>query len=147
MASLLAGSSGSKARFDKLAPEVRVRLATSEAERMEAEIHVEEMEEEIENLKGHLDTIEKVIGNSSGGCLHPNRGVVEAAVAAISAKGGKGGGGKKKRKRAAAVQAAAPPTKALYEMLGKTGEAYSQDIIELGLTLMAAQLTAPQQFR
>ena len=29
-------------------------------------------------------------------------------------------------------------------MLGKTGEAYSQDIIELGLTLMAAQLTAPQ---
>ena len=144
MASLLAGSSGSKARFDKLAPEVRVRLATSEAERMEAEIHVEEMEEEIENLKEHLDTIEKVIGKSSGGSLLPNRGVVEAAVAAISAKGGKGGGGKKKRKRAAAVQAAAPPTKALYEMLGKTGEAYSQDIIELGLTLMAAQLTAPQ---
>ena len=34
--------------------------------------------------------------------------------------------------------------KALYEMLGETGEAYSQDIIELGLTLMAAQLTAPQ---
>ena len=96
MASLLAGSSGSKARFDKLAPEVRARLATSEAERMEAEIHVEEMEEEIENLKEHLDTIEKVIGKSSGGCLHPNRGVVEAAVAASSAKGGKGGGGKKK---------------------------------------------------
>ena len=97
MASLLAGSSGSKARFDKLAPEVRVRLATSEAERMEAEIHVEEMEEEIENLKEHLDTIEKVIGKSSGGSLLPNRGVVEAAVAASSAKGGKGG--EKKRGR------------------------------------------------
>ena len=56
-----------------------------------------------------------------------------------------GGNKKKKRKTAeAAARVAAPTGKALYEMLGKTGEAYSQDIIELGSTLMAAQLTAPQ---
>ena len=32
----------------------------------------------------------------------------------------------------------------LWEMLGKKGDAYSQDIMELGLTLMSNQLSAPQ---
>ena len=34
--------------------------------------------------------------------------------------------------------------KQLWEMLGKKGEAYSQDIMELGFTLMSNQLSAPQ---
>jgi len=44
----------------------------------------------------------------------------------------------------AAAPAPVVPRKTLWEMLGKTGEAYSQPVIELGLTLMANQLTAPQ---
>ena len=82
----------------------------------------------------HIEVIREKIGRARKACLLPDQSQLQSAARKIEAGA----------MAAAAARVAAPTGKALYGMLGKTGEAYSQDIIELGLTLMAAQLTAPQ---
>ena len=137
----------------KLREDVRQRLDAAEADKVAAEERAKVAEEELLLLEEHIEVIKEKIGRARKACLLPDQSQLQSAalkieagaMAAAAAALPVGGNKKKKRKTAeAAARVAASTGKALYEMLGKTGEAYSQDIIELGLTLMAAQLTAPQ---
>ena len=133
VASLVAGASSAKAMKSKLREDVRQRLDAAEADKVAAEERAEEAEEELLLLEEHIEVIKEKIGRARKACLLPDQSQLQSAARKIEAGA----------MAAAASRVAAPTGKALYGMLGKTGEAYSQDIIELGLTLMAAQLTAP----
>jgi len=155
VASLVAGASSAKAPRSKMREDVKQRLAGADADTVAAEKWAEEAEDELERMSHHIELIRTKIGKESGGSLLPDTRrfaealedlgeVVGAAAAAAAAAPARKRKSKKARRKDKEASTQAVPTQTLVDMLGKTDEAYSQDVIELGFSLMAAQLTAPQ---
>ena len=146
---LKGGQWGAKAARTKLPTAVQQRLEDAEADTARAEERAEALEDVVAGLEEHIEVIRRAIGKGENGepngNLMPDKALMEAAVEAAQAAAEEAARhGCKKAKRKRGEKAAAPQQQALWEMLGKAGEACSQPIIELGLTLMSNQLTAPQ---
>ena len=135
---------GAKTATAKLAPAVRERLDASQAQAIAAEEELERLIDDTEALRGHLKTISDWVAEKKRGGGDISLVPREVVAAVASAAEGAGVGKRKRERGAAAAAKEAAGQKKLWEMLGKKGEAYSQDIIELGLTLMSNQLSAAQ---
>ena len=104
MTALVNGSYSSKAPAGKLRADVKEKIEAAQADTVEAEEKLEQLLEDTEGLRGHLDTIQQWTAKKSGGVV-PVPEAVESAMAAAREEAGEAaaaaasGVGSRKRRR------------------------------------------------